>query len=77
MSVCHYTDHRAMENTLHLMNSRNETYRKGLTRVEKSSKLYELRYSLSTLCGHGVIIISLEDLSITHSLIIRNFLHTN
>lgn len=44
MSVCHYTDHRAMENTLHLMNSRNETYRKGLTRVEKSSKLYELRY---------------------------------
>ena len=66
MSVCHYTDHRAMENTLHLMNSRNETYRKGLTRVEKSSKLYELRYSLFTfLCMHGVIIISLEDLSIT------------
>ena len=30
--------HRAMENTLHLMNGRNETYRKSLTRVDKSSK---------------------------------------
>jgi len=29
---------RALENTLHLMNSRNESYRKGLTRVEQSSE---------------------------------------
>ena len=45
------------------MNSKNESYRKGLSRVEKSSKLY-------VLCVHGVVISSLEDLSVIHSLII-------
>ena len=37
-----------MENTIHLMNSRNESYRKGLSRVEKSSKLYGWWFSLLT-----------------------------
>ena len=35
--VCVYR-HRAMENTLRLMNSRNENFRKSLTKVDKSSE---------------------------------------
>lgn len=34
--------HRAMENTLALMNSKNEGYRRSLTKVDKSSMLLEV-----------------------------------
>ena len=36
--VCISFIDRALENTLHLMNSKNATFRKSLTKADKSSK---------------------------------------
>ena len=44
---------RALENTLRLMNSRNETYRKSFNKVTDTSKLLILHRTISMFVFHN------------------------
>ena len=54
---------RALENTLRLMNDRNETYRKGLNKVESSGRLiYTIVLEVVTMINVGEEVTELDSL---------------